>query len=157
MPAGDRQRTWFPAMVETLRAGWRARMSWDDLIALCDRLDSVLQHIRHSRNIAPATTSMLCPCCGGPMVQGAASVSVRATIVALGRFGIAPEAEVKLLEKRWKNTASRPGAIVMGSSTLNWCLETTPRQLTYHLAPHVVAHGSRARRESYNCVVFSFI
>jgi hypothetical protein len=89
-------------MVEMLRAGWRAQMSWDDLIALCDRLDSVLQHIRHSRNIRPVTTSMMCPCCGDPMVQGAARVSVRATILALGRFGIAPEAEVKLLEKRWK-------------------------------------------------------
>jgi hypothetical protein len=102
MPSGDRQRTWFPEMVEMLRAGWRAQMSWDDLIALCDRLDSVLQHIRHSRNIRPVTTSMMCPCCGDPMVQGAARVSVRATILALGRFGIAPEAEVKLLEKRWK-------------------------------------------------------
>jgi hypothetical protein len=109
MPAGDRQRTWFPEMVETLRAGWRAQMSWEDLIALCNRLDSMLQHIRHSRNIKPATTSMLCPCCGGPMVQGAASVSVRATILALGRFVIAPEAEVKLLEKRWKKYRESTG------------------------------------------------
>src|SRR5882724_9853021 len=102
MPAGDRQRTWFPEMVETLRARWKAQMSWDDLIALCDRLDSMLQHIRNSRNITPATTSMSWPCCGGPMVQGAAKVSVRATSLAFGRFGIAPEAEVKLLERRWK-------------------------------------------------------
>jgi len=109
MPSGDRQRTWFPEMVETLRAGWRAQMSWDDLIALCNRLDSVLQHTRHSRNIAPATTSILCLCCGGPMVEGAANVSVRATILALGRFGIAPEAEVKLLEKRWKKYRKSAG------------------------------------------------
>ena len=109
MPAGDRQRTWFPEMVETLRAGWRVQMSWEDLIALCNRLDSMLQHIRHSRNITTATTSILCPCCGGPMVQGAASVSVRATILALGRFGIAPEAEVKLLEKHWKKYRESAG------------------------------------------------
>ena len=109
MPAGDRQRTWFPEMVETLRAEWKPQMSWEDLIALCDRLDSMLQHIRHSRNITPATTSMLCPCCGGPMVQRAGSVSVRATILALGRFGIAPEAEVKLLEKRWKKYRESTG------------------------------------------------
>jgi hypothetical protein len=96
-------------MVETLRAGWKAQMSWNDLIALCDRLDSMLQHIRHSRNIKPATTSMSCPSCGGPMVQGAANVSVRATILALGRFGIAPEAEVKLLEKRWKKYRESTG------------------------------------------------
>jgi len=31
MPAGDRQRTWFPEMVEALRAEWRAEMSWKDL------------------------------------------------------------------------------------------------------------------------------
>ena len=109
MPAGDRQRTWFPEIVETLRAGWRAQMSLDDLIAVCNRLDSVLQHIRHSRNITPATTSILCPCCGRPMVQGAASVSVRATILALGRFAIAPETEVKLLEKRWKKYRESTG------------------------------------------------
>ncbi|MFI5396824.1 MAG: hypothetical protein ACHQ9S_14910 [Candidatus Binatia bacterium] len=29
MPAGDRQRTWFPEMVEVLRAEWCAEMSWD--------------------------------------------------------------------------------------------------------------------------------
>ena len=109
MPAGDRQRTWFPEMVETLRVKWNTQMSWDDLMALCDRLDSMLQHIRHSRNIAPATTSIVCPCCGGPMVQGAGSVSVRATILALGRFGIAPEAEVQLLEKRWKKYRDSTG------------------------------------------------
>jgi hypothetical protein len=49
MPAGDRQRTWFPEMVEALRAEWRAEMSWDDLIALRDRLDSMLRQIRHAR------------------------------------------------------------------------------------------------------------
>jgi hypothetical protein len=101
MPAGDRQRTWFPEMVEALRAEWRAEMSWDDLIALRDRLDGMLQHIRHARHITLARTATVCPCCGGPMVQGSASVSVRATILALGRFKTVEEAEVKLLEKRW--------------------------------------------------------
>jgi hypothetical protein len=96
-------------MVEMLREGWRAQMSWGDLIALCDRLDSLLQHIRHARNLTPVTTSMTCPCCGSPMVQSAASVSVRATILALGRFGIAAEAEVKLLEKRWKKYRESTG------------------------------------------------
>jgi hypothetical protein len=45
----------------------------------------------------------------GQMVQSAGSVSVRATILALGRFGIAPEAEVKLLEKRWKKYRESTG------------------------------------------------
>jgi hypothetical protein len=43
------------------------------------------------------------------MVQGAGSVSVRATILALGRLGIAPEAEVRLLEKGWKKYRSATG------------------------------------------------
>jgi len=50
MPAGDRQRTWFPEMVEALRTEWRAEMSWDELLALRDRLDRMLQHIRESRS-----------------------------------------------------------------------------------------------------------
>ena len=114
MPAGDRQRTWFPEMIEALRAEWRIEMSWDDVIALRDRLDSMLQHIRQSRNITPATASMRCPCCGGPMVQGAASVSVRATILALGRFGVAPEGDVKLLEKRWNRYRQSTGCDLHG-------------------------------------------
>ena len=100
MPAGDRQRTWFPEMVGALRAEWSAEMSADDLIALRDRLDSMLQQIRHARHITLARTSTACSCCGGPMVQSSASVSVPAAILALGRFRIAPPAEVKLLEKR---------------------------------------------------------
>lgn len=88
-------------MVETLRAEWSAEMSWDELIALRDRLDNMLQQTRHARHITRAKTSTACPCCGGPMVQGSASVSVRATILALRRFAIASEAEVKVLEKRW--------------------------------------------------------
>ena len=102
MPAGDRQRTWFPEMVEALRAEWRSGMSWNDRIILRDWLDRMLQHIRQSRHIRPANANLLCPCCGAPMTQGSASVSVRATILALARFGIAPEAEVKALERGWK-------------------------------------------------------
>lgn len=62
----------------------------------------MLQHIRESRHIQPADAGMLCPCCQAPMVQGSSSVSVRATISALTRFGLASEGEVKALEKGWK-------------------------------------------------------
>jgi hypothetical protein len=68
------------------------------MIELRDKLDGMLQHIRQSHHIKPATASMLCPCCQAPMVQGSPSVSVRATILALARFGIAPGTEVKSLE-----------------------------------------------------------
>ena len=114
MPAGDRQRTWFPEMVEALRTEWRAEMSWDELIALRDRLDRMLQHIRESRNIQPATASMLCPCCQAPMTQGSANVSVRATILALSRFGIAPEDDAKALEKRWNKYRQASGCDLHG-------------------------------------------
>jgi len=118
MPAGDRQRTWFPEMVEALRAEWRAEMSWDDVIALRDRLDRMLQQIRHTRHITLARTSTVCSCCGGPMVQGSASVSVRAAILALGRFRIAPPAEVKLWRDAGTSTERRPAAIFMGTNIL---------------------------------------
>lgn len=114
MPAGDRQRTWFPEMVEVLRAEWRAEMSWDDLIALRDRLDRMLQHIRASRHIELADASVLCPHCGAPMVQGSSNVSVRAAILALARFGIASEAEVTALEKRWKKYRQATGCDLDG-------------------------------------------
>ena len=101
MASGDRQRTWFPEMVEVLRSDWRPEMSWAEIIALRDQLDSMLKGIRNSRNLQPVTTSTLCPCCNEPMVQGTGGVSVRATILALNRFGIASANEVKLLEKTW--------------------------------------------------------
>src|SRR3972149_4191878 len=93
MASGDRQRTWFPEMVEVLRADWRPEMSWAEIIALRDQLDNMLKRIRNSRNLQPVTTSTLCPCCNEPMVQGAGGVSVRATLLALDRFGIAPANE----------------------------------------------------------------
>ena len=117
MPAGDRQRTWFPEMVETLRAEWSTGMSWPELIALRDQLDGMLQHIRTSRHITLANAGLLCPCCQAPLVQGATSVSVRATILALARFGIAPEAEVKSLEKRWKQYRHATGCDLHGKPT----------------------------------------
>jgi hypothetical protein len=114
MPAGDRQRTWFPEMVEVLRAQWRAEMSWNDLSALRDRLDDMLQQIRASRHIEPADAGLLCPRCGAPMTQGSPGVSVRATILALERFGMASEAEVKALEKGWKKYRQAAGCDLDG-------------------------------------------
>ena len=69
----------------------------------------MLQHIRTSRHIKPADAGLLCPCCQAPMVQGSSSVSVRATILALARFGITSEAEVKALERRWKKYRQAKG------------------------------------------------
>lgn len=101
MASGNRQRTWFPEMIELLRANWRPDMSWVEIIALRDQLDDILKGIRKFRNLQPVTTTTLCPCCNKPMIQGTGGVSVRATILALNRFGIASANEVELVEKAW--------------------------------------------------------
>ena len=99
MPAGDAQRTWFPEMVEELRSRWRVGLSLADMIQLRNDLDAMLHRIRAERNIR--TPVIRCRSCGhiGPAAEP--DVSVRATIIALSRFGIASVEEVKALEKRW--------------------------------------------------------
>lgn len=119
MPSGDRQRTWFPEMIEVLRARWRPEMSCADVVELRDDLDDMLSEIRRSRNLKPVTSSSLCPCCNEPMVQGAAGVSVRATILAFGRFGIASVDEVKALEKAWNKVRRQTGADLNGKHSNN--------------------------------------
>lgn len=44
-------------------------------------------------------------------------MSVRATILALARFGIAPEAEVKSLEERWKQYRQATACDLHGKPT----------------------------------------
>jgi hypothetical protein len=99
MPSGDAQRTWFPEMVVRLRAEWRAGMSTPALISLRDELDEMLHRIRVGRNIK--TPIITCHRCGmtGPAAEP--HVSVRALILALARFEIAPKDETRALEKAW--------------------------------------------------------
>jgi hypothetical protein len=99
MPSGDRQRVWFPEMIEMLRREWHASLSRDELIALRDRVDGELQRLRSERNIRPPTFA--CPACGTLGAAAEPSVSVRAMIIALGRFGIADAAIARQLENRW--------------------------------------------------------
>jgi len=99
MPAGDASRTWFSEIIEALRQEWKPEVAWEQVIALRDRLDAMLKDIRFSRGIQPPT--MWCPVCNQRTQQAAPSVSVRALILALSRFGIVGAVEVKSLEKRW--------------------------------------------------------
>jgi hypothetical protein len=46
MAAGDASRTWFSEMVETRRQEWTSEMSWEQVFALRDRLNSMLHEIR---------------------------------------------------------------------------------------------------------------
>jgi hypothetical protein len=99
MPAGDAGVTWFSEMIEALRQECKPEMGQEELTALRDHLDTMPNEIRFSRGIRPP--SMWWPVCNQCTQQAAPSVSVRALILALGRFGIAPLAEGKSLEKRW--------------------------------------------------------
>lgn len=120
MASGDASRTWFSEMIETLRQEWNSEMSWEQVFTLRDRLDAMLEEIRTSRNIRPP--SMWCPVCNQRTQQAPPSVSVRATILALGRFGIVAAAEIKSLEKRWakhrkENSLDRNGKLIEALST----------------------------------------
>jgi len=99
MASGDAQKVWFPEMIETLRKEGYPSMSVDALILLRDRLDTTLQTIRSERHILPAR--MWCARCQAHHRAAPPTVSVRATILALGRFASAAASEVKSLETRW--------------------------------------------------------
>ena len=100
MPSGDAHRQWFPDMIEILRQQWNPELSWDELVHLSKHLDTMLQQIRKDRNIIPPICT--CPKCGTRKRSGFSRISVNATILAAGRFGIASQPEVKELSKRWK-------------------------------------------------------
>jgi hypothetical protein len=74
-------------------------MSMQMLIELRDKLDDMLHNIRKCKNIQnPIFTCLDCGCTAqAPEPR----VSVRAMILALGRFEIAPKEQVKALEKEW--------------------------------------------------------
>jgi hypothetical protein len=114
MPSGDAQRTWFPEMVVRLRAEWHAGLSMPALINLRDELESMLHLIRDSRNIqAPIIT---CRRCGmtGPAAEP--HVSVRALILALARFEIAPKDETRAMEKAWATYRKQHRLSIEGKS-----------------------------------------
>src|SRR5437879_4138045 len=102
MAAGDGNRVWFPEMIETLRARWNTTMPFPDLIGLCTILDGMFQRRRPRGRILPPGSR--CPECGrivGLESQQRHSISVRATILSLRRFGIASPEVAKRTEKEW--------------------------------------------------------
>lgn len=101
MASGDAQKVWFPELIEMVRQEGAPAMSMDALLRLRDRLDTALQTIRQTRQIVPAM--MWCSHCQARHRAAPPSVSVRATILALGRFTCATSSEVQALEKRWNS------------------------------------------------------
>jgi len=107
MPPGDAQRQWFPEMIEILQQQWDPKLSWEELAVLNARLDTMLQQIRKDRNIIPPMFT--CPKCGARKHASFGRISINATIMAAGRFGIASQSEVKELSNRWKKYRKDPG------------------------------------------------
>ena len=101
MAAGDGNRVWFPEMIGMLRSQWNAAMPFPALIELCNILDEMFQRRRPRDPILPPGS--LCPKCG--RIVGSESqrrsISVRATILSLGRFGITSPEVTKRTEKEW--------------------------------------------------------
>jgi hypothetical protein len=110
--AGDAHRVWFPEMVEHLRLHWRDDLSMEALVRLRDELDDMLGHIRSTRHISnPVFT---CPACGHIGPGADPHVSVRATILALTRFGVAAKEPARSLEKTWSAYRKTAGLDVYG-------------------------------------------
>jgi hypothetical protein len=101
MASGDAQKVWFPKMIAMLRKAADPAMSVDAVLLLRDRLDATLQRIRRTRQILPAM--MWCPHCQAPQRAAPPRVSVRATLLAFGRFADMATPEVQALEKRWNS------------------------------------------------------
>jgi hypothetical protein len=99
MASGDAQRVWFPEMIAMLRQAADPAMSVDAVLLLRDRLDATLQHLRRTRQIRPAM--MWCPHCQAHHRAAPPRVSVRATLLALGRFAAMAPSDVQALEKHW--------------------------------------------------------
>src|ERR1017187_4760238 len=112
MPAGDAQRTWFPEMIEILRARWNVGLASAALIELRDELDTMLHRIRAERHIRPPVIK--CPRCGHVGEAAEPDVTVRAVILSVGRFGMAPAEEGKTLEKRWAAHRKQNGLDLYG-------------------------------------------
>ena len=86
-------------MVEHLRLRWRDELSTEALLRLRDELDDMLGRIRSTRRIT--NPLFKCPACGHIGRGADPHVSVRATILALTRFGVAAKDPARALEKAW--------------------------------------------------------
>ena len=86
-------------MVEHLRLHWRDDLSVEALLGLRDELDEMLGRIRSTRYISNPVFK--CPACGRIGLGADPHVSVRATILALARFGVVATEQARALEKAW--------------------------------------------------------
>ena len=102
-------------MVEHLRLRWRSDLSMEALLGLRDELDDILGRIRSTRHISnPLFTCRAC----GYIGRGAdPHVSVRATILALARFGVTTSEPARALERAWSVYRKTAGLDPYGHDT----------------------------------------
>lgn len=124
MVAGDAQKVWFREMVEWLRDQWHPDMPFEAMISLRDDLDTTLQRIRSEGNIGSPV--FRCPHCGHVGPAATPHVSVRAMILSLKRFGIAPADQIHNLEKRWAAHRKQKDLDVYGKQTASQPVENSP-------------------------------
>ncbi len=98
MPARDRAQTWFREVIAELRGSWRPDLPWDGVIELREKLQRTLDEVVALRHRAHAGAGSRCSHCGGQMRP---VVTVRAVLLALGRFGIESADTVRQLDKAW--------------------------------------------------------
>jgi hypothetical protein len=121
----DAQRIWFPELIDQLRSEWRADLSFDALVTLRENLDAALQQIRRDRQIHSA--NVRCPQCRRMAESPAPQVSVRAMILSLLRFEIAPAEQVHALEKSWAAHRKQNTLDILGKPA-----QPTPATLCRH-------------------------
>ena len=102
-------------MIEMLRSQWNESVTFPRLIELSARLDEMFQqHQPVGPRLAPGSRCLEC----GRIVKsenfGRHRISVRATILTLGRFGIAAPALTKKIEKEWERYRAQNGLDLYG-------------------------------------------
>lgn len=99
MPAGERSQVWYPELVDALRAGWRTDLTWEAIVELRDHLQVMFDELRTGRGIEPPV--IMCRKCGhkGPAAQP--TITVRAMLISVGRFGIEPVESARRKEREW--------------------------------------------------------
>jgi len=102
-------------MIEMLRSQWNESMTFPRLIELCASIDEMFQQRRPTGPSLPP--GFRCPKCGRIVTSesfGRHRISVRATVLTLGRFGIVSPAVTKKIEKEWAKYRTQNGLNLYG-------------------------------------------
>lgn len=124
MPAGERSQVWYPELVALLRSRWRSDLSWEAMVELRDHLQSQLQDLRRHRGIVPPV--IRCPSCGARGPAASPTISVRAVLLAVGRFGIEPTEAVRQRERNWARYRARHNLNLVGRPSAGGASEARP-------------------------------